>query len=47
MKNATHKGSKVGNTAVKYLPNAIAAKTAGAENPTVADTNPPAKPIAG
>ena len=36
-----------GNTADKYLPSAIAARTAGAENPTVAETKPPAKPNEG
>ena len=40
-------GSKAGNIAAKYVPKAIAAKTAGAEKPTVAETNPPAKPMDG
>ena len=44
---ATMVASNIGITADKYLPSAIAASTAGAENPTVAETIPPAKPNEG
>ena len=40
-------GFSWGEIAVTYLPSAIAARTAGAENPIVDETNPPIKPIAG
>ena len=41
---ATMVESNIGITADKYLPRAIAASTAGAEKPTVAETKPPANP---
>ena len=44
---ATRVGFIIGKIAVTYFPSAMAARTAGAENPIVDETNPPIKPIAG